>query len=224
MSAMLIRLRMLSFLCACCLLLGCSPVAAQAPNLMPGARRVLPIFQPVLQQLQAQTQIPVVLPTWISTAALVPSPNGKPQPYIDVPVTRDGQFQQVVVSILSSSKTAYQLSLDAIANCRGADRCAFGLLSGQQVYRDTASIQSEYAFENQPDFQPMGRSPEPMGEVTLAQGIQGYFVPFVCGANCDTSKVIWEQNNYRYQVGIRMASRETMIHFANSVIENEPKL
>ena len=115
-------------------------------------------------------------------------------------------------------------SCDIAPNCQRSAHCTFGLLSGQQVYRDTASIQSEYAFENQPDFQPTGRSPEPMGEVTLAQGIQGYFVPFVCGANCDTSKVIWEQNNYRYQVGIRMASRATMIHFANSVIENEPKL
>ncbi|WP_199333680.1 hypothetical protein [Oculatella sp. FACHB-28] len=62
-----------------------------------------------------------------------------------------------------------------------------------------------------------------MGEVTLAQGIHGYFIPFVCGANCDTSKIIWEQNSYRYRVGIRMASKATMIRFANSVIENELK-
>jgi hypothetical protein len=57
--------------------------------------------------------------------------------------------------------------------------------------------------------------------VSLAQGIQGYFLPFVCGANCDTSKVIWEQNGDRYTVGIRYASKATVIDFANSVIQNE---
>ncbi|WP_199333681.1 hypothetical protein [Oculatella sp. FACHB-28] len=101
---------------------------------------MLPLFQPVLTQLQEQTQIPVVLPTWVPTDALVPSPDDKPQPYIDVPLTRDGHFQQVSVSITTSTRGAYELSLNAAPNCPGAFHCSFGLLAGQQVYRDTPSI------------------------------------------------------------------------------------
>lgn len=220
---MLMRLKVITLLLISSLLIGCSSASARSPIPLPSVRTVLPLFQPVLTQLQEQTQISVVLPTWIPTDALVPSPDDKSQPYIDVPLTEDGYFQQVSISITTSTRGAYELSLNAVPNCQGAFHCSFGLLAGQQVYRDTPSIQSEYAFESQPDFQPIARSPEAMGEVTLAQGIHGYFVPFVCGANCDTSKIIWEQNSYRYRVGIRMASKATMIKFANSVIENELK-
>ena len=217
---MLIRLRTAALVAICGLLLGCSPVWAQAPAPIPSSQTVLPIFQPVFKQLQAHTQIPIVLPTSIPTDALILS-RSRLQPYIDVPVTGKGQFQQVSVFVLSSTKDAYELSLDATPNCQGSDRCSFGLLSGQQVYQDTPAISSEYDFEKQPDFQPLARSPESMGEVALTGGITGYFVPFVCGASCDTSKVIWEQSGYRYRVGIRMASKAAMIHFANSIIQNE---
>lgn len=151
---MLMRLKMITFLLIAGLLIGCNSVSAQVSLPLPGARTVLPLFQPVLTQLQEHTHIPVVLPTWIPTDALVPSPNGKPQPYIDVPLTRDGHFQQISVSITTNASNAYELSLDATPSCQGASHCSFGLLAGQQVYRDTLSIQSEYAFENQPDFQP----------------------------------------------------------------------
>lgn len=83
------------------------------------------------------------------------------------------------------------------------------------------SIQAKYAFEQSPDFRPTERSPEAMGAVALARGITGYFVPFVCGANCDTSKVIWEQHGYRYKAGIRYATKATIVNFANSAILNE---
>jgi hypothetical protein len=94
-------------------------------------------------------------------------------------------------------------------------------LSGQHLHPGDKSIQQDFAFEQAPDFQPVGRSPESMSEVTLAKGIHGYFIPFVCGANCDTSKVIWEQNGDRYKVGIRYASKTTVVELANSVIQNE---
>lgn len=59
-----------------------------------------------------------------------------------------------------------------------------------------------------------------MGRVTLANGIKGYFIPYVCGANCDDSKVIWEQNGYRYLVGLKRGDKKTVIEMANSAIKN----
>jgi hypothetical protein len=182
---------------------------------------VLPIFQPILEQLQRQTRIPIVLPTDIPTAAVVPNSTGKPQTYIAVPITQDGKFQNIYAHVIDVQPDRYEISLDATSTCQGQDSCSFGLLSGQQLHRGDKTIREEYAFEQAPDFRPLGRSPEPMGEVALARGITGYFVPFVCGANCDTSKVIWEQNSYRYKVGIRYAPKATVIHLANSAIQNE---
>jgi hypothetical protein len=210
-----------SLICLLCsLLISCS-ASAQETLPIPGARTVLPIFQPILEQLQRQTRIPVVLPTDIPTEAVVPNSTGKPQTYIDVLTTPDGKFQKVYAHIIDAQPDRYEISLDATSTCQGQDSCSFGLLSGQQLHQGDPSIQSEYAFEQSPDFRPTGRSPEAMGAVDLARGIPGYFVPFVCGANCDTSKVIWEQNGYRYKVGIRYAAKATVVHFANSAIQNE---
>ena len=58
-------------------------------------------------------------------------------------------------------------------------------------------------------------------QAQLSHGITGYFIPYVCGASCDTSKVFWEQSGYRYSVGIRMASQAAVVRMANSAIENE---
>jgi hypothetical protein len=206
------------FLCSLLLILGCSRVlAADVPT--PGGKTVLPLFQPILSSLERQTQVPIVLPTIIPTVAVV-TVDGNTGAYIDVPITEDGHFRDTYASISDASTDSYEISLDATSDCQGADRCSFGLLGGQVVYQNTPSIQSEYAFELAPDFQPPARSPELMGEVDLANGIKGYFVPYVCGANCDTSKVLWEQNGYRFKVGIRYASKATMVEMANSAINN----
>ncbi|MFM7447987.1 MAG: hypothetical protein ACKO24_05250 [Leptolyngbyaceae cyanobacterium] len=216
--SVIIRRSLICFLSS--LLISCS-ASAQTPSPIPGAKAVLPIFQPILEQLQRQTRIPVVLPTDIPTKAAVPNSTGETQTYIDVPTTPDGKFQKVYAHIIDAQPDRYEISLDATSTCQGQDSCSFGLLSGQQLHQGDQPMQAAYAFEQAPDFQPTGRSPEPMGEVALARGIPGYFVPFVCGANCDTAKVIWEQNGYRYKVGIRYAAKATVVHFANSAIQNE---
>ncbi|HEY9644989.1 MAG TPA: hypothetical protein V6C88_01395 [Chroococcidiopsis sp.] len=208
------------FFCGLLLLLsGCSAAVAETAP-VPGAKTVLPLFQPFIQPLQLQTQVPLVLPTVIPTDAVVPAPHGE-RPYIDVPIAANGHFQTSYASILAASSDRYEISLDAVSGCRGADRCSFGVLSGEVVYQNTPSILSRYAFEHAPDFQPKGRSPESMEAVLLTRGLSGYFIPFVCGANCDSSKVIWEQNGYRYSVGICYGAEATVVEMANSAIANE---
>jgi hypothetical protein len=213
-------LKCILMVCLCSLLLACS-VAAQPLRLSPSAGTVLPLFQPILPTLQRQTQVPILLPTRIPTDALVPNLEGKSSTYIAVPITADGQFQRVYSHLLEAQPDRYEIALDATSTCQGQDSCSFGLLSGQHLHPDDPSIPQEYAFEQAPDFQPIGRSPERMEEVALARGIRGHFIPFVCGATCDTSKIIWEQNSYRYKVGIRYAAKATVMNLANSAIQNE---
>lgn len=215
------RVSYLALLLSSLLLLGsCTSAIAQAP-LMPGTKTVLPIFQAVVSQLQGQTQVPIVLPTTVPTDALVPDAEGNPRPYLNVPITADGHFQQVVPHLTTATSTRYEIALGATADCQGADSCTFGLLSGEQIFQDTPTVASLYAYELEPDFQPVARSPEVMGEVSLVSGITGYFVPYVCGTNCDTSKIFWEQNGVRYSIGIRYGSQATLISLANSAIHNE---
>lgn len=220
---MIYRAIALSF-CSLVLAVGCHRVLADTPPpnsfTVTGNKTVVSVFYPIIQSLQQRTIVPIVLPTILPDDALVPI-DGINQPYIDVPVASNGSFENIYASISEVDRTHYEISLDATADCQGADKCSFGEVSAQALTPQTPSIQSEYAFEADPDFHPIERSPEQMGEVSLTHGIKGYFVPFVCGANCDTSKVVWEQNGYRYGVGIRYASKATMVQMANSAIENE---
>ena len=206
------------------LLVGSCTRAIAFPGITPGAKVVLPVFEDVVGQLSGQTKVPIVLPTYIPTDALVPfsEAEGGPQPYLNVPVGPDGQFEGIYVYVTGASSDHYDLSLDVTADCNGAGFCSFGILMAQRVYQGTPSVASEYAFELEPDFRPIMRSPEEQGEVQLAQGITGYFVPYVCGANCDTAKVFWKQQGYQYSVGIRMASKAAVVQMANSAINNEP--
>ena len=182
------------FVLLCSLAVGCSVVMAQETSPIPGAQTVIPIFQSVSQQLQTQS-IPVVLPTELPFAAY---------PYLRLV---DSQ--------------SYEISLDHTPDCRGAGYCNDGILRGEQINQGTSPIQAKYAFEKQSNFQPQARSPEQIGDVVLARGIKGYFVPYVCGANCDSSKVIWNQGGYRYMVGVRYGSKSAVVVLANSAIENE---
>lgn len=203
-------------------LFSCASVASQ-PAPVNGIRIVPPVFESVVPLMQKQTQVPLVLPTRIPTTALVPT-DDKPQPYLGVQLTQDGHFKGIYPYIYSQTlgSSNYEISLDAEPDCQGAVACSFGLISGKQLTPDTPSVTDEYAYQtNDPTYNPIGRSPEKGGPVTLAKGLTGYFVPFVCGANCDTSKVFWEQNGYRYMVGIRYAKKKTMIDMANSAIENQ---
>jgi hypothetical protein len=212
------------FLCTLVFAVGCHRVLADTdpsvPSTISGVKTVLSVFQPIAQSLQRQTVVPIVLPVVIPNEALIPV-NGINQPYINVPVASDGSFENIYAFISEADRTHYEISLDATADCQGTDQCSFGGMSAQALIPQTPSVQSEYSFESDADFHPVGRSPEQMGEVELTHGIKGYFVPFVCGASCDTSKVIWDQNGYRYKFGIRYASKATMVQMANSAIENE---
>jgi hypothetical protein len=169
-------------------------VMVQEAPPIPGARTVASAFQPVIQQLQTQS-IPVVLPTEL--------------PFTAYPYLR------------STDSQSYEISLDHTPDCRGAGYCNDGVLKGERITQTTPSIQTRYSFETQPNFQPEARSPEQIGNVALARGTTGYFVPYVCGANCDSSKVVWDQGSYRYTVGIRYGAKATVIALANSAIENE---
>lgn len=166
---------------------------AQAPN----QSQPYPIFRPVLSQLITKTRVPLALPAYV--------------PREDYPL---------YVTVNAAEPGQYELTIGDSQDCSGGNYCRYGTVSGQRLTSSTPSVEEEYAFLSEPQYQPTQRSPEKMGRVTLANGIRGYFIPYVCGANCDDSKVIWEQNGYRYSVGLKRADKKVVVEMANSAIQN----
>ena len=188
---------------------GCS-VRAEAPSIL-GAEIVPPVFDAVYQEVSANSDIPMLLPTTIPEEALrEPGPD---------------QEEPFFVSIDEVDVDRYEINLDATPGCEGAGYCTFGIFGAQRIMQDTPTVGGQYAFMLDPEYQPTMRSEEPISEVELSGGIVGIFIPWVCGANCNTAKVYWEQERIRYFVGIRgPIDKATVLEIANSMIENQPPM
>lgn len=108
---------------------------------------------------------------------------------------------QVYAITTEVSGSEYQVLLGFSPDCNGGNACRWGEVSGQ-----TGPL----------------TPPEGGESVTLAQGITGYFVPAVCGANCSDAMVMWEQNGGHYSVGLKAADKEQVMDMANSAIATAP--
>ncbi|MGB3310531.1 MAG: hypothetical protein WBG32_09420 [Nodosilinea sp.] len=187
-------------------LAGCS-ARAQSDRIL-GAEVVPPVFRAVAAEVEAASNIPVLLPTSIPEVVL-----REPAP---------GQDEPFYPSIARADRGGYDINLDAIDQCYGAGYCNFGVLGAIRLTADTPTVDEEYSFYLDPTYQPMMRSEEPITTVTLSGGITGTFIPWVCGANCNAAKVFWEEQGIRYFVGIRSGRMRDVVAIANAMIENQP--
>lgn len=171
--------------------------AVVSTQLAQAANQLHPMFRPVINQLKAKTRVPLQLPAYI------------PQ-----------EDYLLYITVNMATPKRYELTIGTDTNCSGGNYCRYGTVSGQRITPSTPSVEEQYAFLNDPSYQPTERSTQKMGRVTLANGIEGYFIPYVCGANCDDSKVIWEQGGYRYLVGIKAGEKKLVVEMANSAISS----
>lgn len=155
------------------------------------------VLSSTISKLKAKTRVPLKLPTQI--------------PQEDYPL---------YITVNTVTPDQYELTIGTDKDCSGGNYCRYGTISGQRVTASTPSVEDEYAFLNDPSYQPSVRSTEKMGKVALDNGVEGYFIPYVCGANCDDSKVIWEQNGYRYLIGVKSGDKKTVVDMANSAISS----
>lgn len=171
--------------------------AVVSTQLAQAANQLHPMFRPVINQLKAKTRVPLQLPAYI--------------PQEDYPL---------YITVNMATPKRYELTIGTDTHCSGGNYCRYGTVSGQRITPSTPSVEEQYAFLNDPSYQPTERSTQKMGRVTLANDIRGYFIPYVCGANCDDSKVIWEQGGYRYLVGIKAGEKKLVVQMANSAISS----
>jgi hypothetical protein len=167
--------------------------------------RILPQFEDVYERTDLQANLPVLLPTEF--------PELGTEFWLSEYVAPDGN--------------QYILSVDVEAGCEGAGACSRGSIGGEIVTADTQPVSELYAFLNEPlDAPDRPRSDDPMGDVELMNGIEGFFVPWIATAQCSEAQVYWEQPSasgdelYRYYVGIECGDRAEVIELANNVIAN----
>jgi len=86
----------------------------------------------------------------------------------------------------------------------------------EKSFERTLSEQSQSSFQEH-------RSTEPLSRVKLANGIDGWFLPWVCRHVCTDAQVVWDEYSYRYSVGVKLGDRASLIKMANSAIEASRK-
>ncbi len=180
--------------------LGCWPSLADVTKL----KTIPPALKAIATDLPKVTQVPLLLPARL--------PKGKDQPPLYATVT-------------VRNTTQYEIILGLAQDCQGGNACRWGTLSGERLTPNTPSIAKQFATYSDPGFEPWAKLPEDVkrqfGPVSLTRGRAGFFVPAICGANCGDSMLFWEQNGFRYMVGVKAGERKALIELANSVIENE---
>jgi hypothetical protein len=111
--------------------------------------------------------------------------------------------------VITAEPGEYEVSLDFGPDCRGAGACHYGSLAGKRVDSDVPVGTRTFPFDVE-QAQP----------VTLARGIQGYFVEAVCMANCNDAQVFWLYNGYQYVLGLKGGAQADAVGLANAAIEN----
>jgi len=115
----------------------------------------------------------------------------------------------LVPFMLTMDEGEYEFSLDYGMDCHGAGACHYGSMAGMKVDSGIPVATSSFPF-----------SLEDAQVVDLAHGITGYFVPAVCGANCDDARLWWIYEGYEYMLGLKGGVMEAVISLANAAIKN----
>jgi putative hemolysin len=111
--------------------------------------------------------------------------------------------------IITAEPGEYEISLGFGADCQGAGACHYGSLAGKKVDSNEPVSTRNFPFD-------AARAQK----VTLATGIEGYFIEALCGANCDDSKLFWISGGFQYMVGMKAGSQPDLVKLANAAIEN----
>lgn len=170
-----------------------------------GSTVILPQLKATYERASEQANLPVLLPTEFPE--------------------RGTEFW--LSEYIGSEGNQYTLSVDVESGCAGAGACSRGSIGGEIVTVNTEPVEKIYSFLNESLDDPnRPRSDDPMGDVELINGLEGFFVPWIATAQCSEAKIYWElpsipsDERYRYYVGIECGDRADVVELANNVIAN----
>jgi hypothetical protein len=111
-----------------------------------------------------------------------------------------GQGSQRIFAWVERARSqSYSIILGTEAGCTGGNYCRLGTIAAEKIAGDS-------------------RPPTGGKNVTLQDGVAGYYFFNECGANCPDNTVVWEQGGVRYTVGIKSGREEQLIQLANATI------
>lgn len=125
---------------------------------------------------------------------------------------------QVYLDSGNPSANGYDISIGYRKGCDFANSCRIGSVEAGRLSERSPSLDKAHPPEPDVNGVVRHRSDEEAGSVSLEGGIQGYFVPWVCGASCNDAQVYWDENGFRYAVGIKVGNKNNLIQMANSTI------
>jgi len=139
--------------------------------------------------------------------------------------------RNLFASILAGAEPAdapyYEIEFAVVAGCNGARHCHYATVAGYHRDRvdelDGVGVperQLSVDFVNEDPSAFANRDPAEAGDVELANGITGTFIPWLITAYLTDAKIMWDEGPYRYLVAVKGASKEEMVRMANSAILN----
>lgn len=133
-------------------------------------------------------------------APILPSLRGKTKVPLKFPryLAMENETNALFAIIELTSPSAYEIQLAFTQDCSGGNACHYGIVSGRNLRLG--------------DRQPKGKP------VPLTNGLVGYFVDATCGAVCSDSTLTWNEDGYRYTVGLKAESLESLKKVAVSAI------
>ena len=182
------------------LVVGGFVLRSTSQTVQPGIPDVAALFQPIRSRLE-NIQVPLRLPTYIPQLS---SELGYTPPPI-----------HAVIDESSTNQQQYTVILGYSPDCTGGNACRLGTITGE--LKPSQAIEQQFA-----EFRHLSsehHSEEPMATVQLSSNINGWFIPWVCGATCSDAQVVWDEYAYRYSVGIKVGDRASLERMANSAIE-----
>ena len=131
---------------------------------------------------------------------VLPSLKAKTKVPLRLPVylATENESNQLYAIIESASPSEYEIQLAFTQNCSGGNVCHYGMVSGRAVG-------------------PKGSRPKGK-EVSLTNGLSGYFIDATCGAVCSDSTLTWDEGGFRYTVGLKAEKVETLKKAAESAM------
>lgn len=175
---------------------------------------IIPEFQPILPRLN-QTKVPLRLPTYISLESAR-----------ETATSRDPSNPEdnIYTHLLDVSSDSYVIILGAREGCEGGNACRLGSISGTKKVKNTPSDENLLKLiKKKYNSSPQRRSKEQPEVVTLVNGIKGYFDPWTCAGICGDADLIWDENGYRYTLGIKVGVKRSLVKMVNSAITNKAK-
>jgi len=175
-------------------------------NMAPAVSNSRTIFQPILSEI-VKSGVPLRLPTYIPARSQRLN-NAEKQP------------DKAYATVSSITDGMYTVIVGYTQDCTGGTSCRLGTVQGDRKMTETKRIEEVYSFMQDPKFKGI-RSKETMVPVTLARNTSGWFIPWICGANCNDAKVVWDEGAYRYMVGIKLGDKNSLVEMANSAINHQ---